>query len=189
MTTSAHKLMSLEEFFDWQARQQTRYELVEGVPVEMMAGASSAHDFIVTNLIIDLGNQLRGSGCRPATADLGIRTKIRSLRRADVLVTCDTAEPNVYEAINPRMVVEVLSPRNTGVHWERKLKEYRRHPKLEFILLVDSRVVAASLFIRNERGWDDAAIDGDQASDAFDLQSLGCRLTLAEMYRDTGLLK
>lgn len=188
MPTPAQKLMTPEEFFDWQSSQQARYELVDGVPVEMMAGASSAHDFIVTNLIIDLGNQLRGSGCRPATADLAIRTKIRSLRRADVLVSCDKADPTVYEAINPRMVVEVLSPRNTGVHWERKLKEYRRHPKLEYILLVDSRIVAASLFVRTERGWDDVEVDGDQASDAFDLPTLGCRLTLAEMYRDTGML-
>jgi hypothetical protein len=51
----------------------------------------------------------------------------------------------------------------------------------------DSGGWAASLFVRTERGWDDVEVDGDQASDAFDLPSLGWRLTLAEMYRETGL--
>lgn len=136
MSGAAQKLMTVEEFFRWQQRQEDRYELVEGVPVpmrdpaRMMTGASSQHDRITSNVLIALGNQLKGSPCWPATADLALRTKILSLRRADVLVTCDTPRPDVYEAQEPRMVVEVLSPSNKGLPWQRKIEEYRQHGKL-----------------------------------------------------------
>ena len=50
--TAALKLMEPDEFLIWQLRQDARYELVEGVPLEMMTGASSMHDLIVTNIII-----------------------------------------------------------------------------------------------------------------------------------------
>ena len=36
----------------------------------------------------------------------------------------------LYEAQDPRMVVEVLSPSNQGLSWQRKFEEYRQHGKL-----------------------------------------------------------
>jgi len=106
MAGQATKLMSVEEFFAWQQRQDDRYELVEGVPLKLMTGASLQHDRITSNVLIDLGNQLDGTPCWPATADVALRTKIRSLRRADVLVTCDEPRLDTYEANDPKMVVE-----------------------------------------------------------------------------------
>lgn len=177
--------MEVDEFFAWQARQEKRYELVDGVPIEMMTGASSMHDLVVTNMIALFKGQLRGGPCRPTTADIAIRTRIRSLRRADVMVTCDPPRRDVYEALEPRLVVEVLSPSNTGVKWDRKLNEYRRHEALDYILLVDSEVVAVKLYTRAASGWDD--VDADSLKDSIELPKLGCVLTLAEIYEGTGL--
>ena len=42
---------TIEQFFDWQARQPERYELVGGFPVRMVAGARNVHDDIVVNLV------------------------------------------------------------------------------------------------------------------------------------------
>jgi Uma2 family endonuclease len=186
----ADRVMSIDEFFAWQRGQDQLFELVEGRPLlyrgaEMMACGSSLHDRIITNLIIALGNQMGDGPCRPATADLALRTKIKSLRRADVLVTCDPPREDIYESLDPRMVVEVLSPSNTGVAWERKLAEYRRHPKLDYILLVDARVMDVSLYVRTPVMWDDS--DYVRAEDVVDLPKLGCALSLAAIYRGTGL--
>ncbi len=187
-------LMSVETFVVWQQSQADLYELIDGAPslyrgtkaaAEMMAGGSSLHDRIITNIIIALGNQLSDGPCRPATADLGLRTKIRSLRRADLLVTCEPPSGDSYEAIEPRVVVEVLSPSNVGVAWERKLNEYRRHGKLEYILLVDARVMDVKLYTRTAAGWDDADFAG--AADGVGLPGLGCAMSLAAIYRGTGL--
>lgn len=182
----AHKRMEADEFLSWAARQEARWELVDGVPLEMMSGASGLHDRIVTNIIIALGNQLRGGRCRPTTADIALRTRIRSVRRPDVTVTCDPPAGDVYEAREPRMVVEVLSPSNKGIGWERKMREYRRHTALEYILVVDSETVGVSLYRRDQhRDWD--AVDADRLADVIDLPGLGCRLPLAQIYEGTEL--
>jgi Uma2 family endonuclease len=190
MADAAQRRMTEAEFLAWQQRQEPLYELVDGVPqlyrdLTMMAGGSRAHDRIITNIIIALGNQLGDGPCRPATADLSVRTKIGAVRRADVLVTCDTPSADKYEADDPRMVVEVLSPSNSGVAWDRKLNEYRRHPTLDYILLVDATLMDVKLYARSGASWDDA--DFSQVSDRVDLPKLGCSLTLDTLYRGTEL--
>ena len=77
--------MSVEEFLEWNLLQDERYELVDGVPVPLrgMAGTKDQHDTITVNLIVALGNQLRGSGCRPKTADTAVRTKIKNVMKLE----------------------------------------------------------------------------------------------------------
>ena len=189
MGRAATKTMTVEEFFEWQKRQENLYELVEGVPVlyrgiEMMSGGSGTHDRVITNLIIAIGTQLGDGPCRPATADYAIRTKIKSLRRADVLITCDEVRPDVFESLDPRAVIEVLSPKNTGVAWQRKLDEYRRHAKLDYILLVDSRVWDVKLYTRTRKGWDEQDFGPE---DAVQFAKLDCSIAIATIYNRTGL--
>lgn len=181
MAQVATKQMTCDEFFAWQQRQEERYELVEGVPVKMMTGASSQHDRITSNILIALGNQLDGSPCWPATADLALRTRIRSLRRADVLVTCDEPSLDVYEAHEPKMVVEVLSPSNKGLAWHRKLEEYRQHPKLIYLLFIETEQEQATLVARDGDKWLPTDYDGREP--IIELPAIGCRLPMAAVYR------
>ena len=194
MAGAALRLMEADEFLVWSLGQEARYELVDGVPVEMktdgaplemMAGASSVHDTIVPNIIASLHGQLRGTSCRATTADTALRTRIRGFRRPDVTVTCDPPRPDVYEALQPRLAVEVLSPSNKGVAWDRKMREYRRHEALQYILLVDSEVVGVTLYARTSDGWADS--DFEKLADVVDLPEIGCRLSLSDIYEATGL--
>lgn len=181
MPTAASKLMTVEEFLVWQRSREDRYELVEGVPLKLMTGASTQHDRITSNVLIDLGNQLEGSPCWPATADVGLRTKIRSLRRADILVTRDEPRLDAYEAHDPKMVVEVLSPSNKGLGWQRKIEEYRQHPKLAYLLLIDSEQPQATLVARDGERWIPADYDGLEGT--IELPAIGCRLELSRIFR------
>jgi Uma2 family endonuclease len=186
MAEAAQKLMSVEEFFLWQDDQETRFELVDGYPLEMMTGASGIHDRIVTNIIANLHAQLGDGPCRPTTADIAVRTRNRSVRRPDVTVTCDPPRVDVYDAREPRMVVEVLSPSNAGVPWDRKLNEYRRVEALSYILLVDTRIAAAKLYQRNAQGgWDD--VDADGLDGVIELPLINCQLTMQAIYQGTGI--
>lgn len=180
MAEHAIKPMTPEEFLAWQKGRDERYELVEGIPVKMMSGASNFHDVIVVNIVASLHAQLRGKPCRVASADSAVKTRINSFRRPDAAVTCDPPRPGSYEAEAPRLVVEVLSDSNTGVLWQRKLEEYRRREGLAYILLVDSELVSATLFSREGTSW--KATDFDRLADAIDLPEIGCTLSMAEMY-------
>jgi Uma2 family endonuclease len=186
MADAAQQLMSVEDFFLWQDTQDTRFELVEGYPLEMMTGASGVHDRIVTNIIANLHAQLGDGPCRPTTAGIAIRTRHRSIRRPDVTVTCDTPRVDVFDAREPRMVVEVLSPSNIGVPWDRKLNEYKHVDGLQYILLVDTRIAAAKLYRRTSDGtWDDVDADGLDA--VIDLSLISCALTMQAIYQGTGI--
>lgn len=176
----AEKTMTVEEFYDWQQRQDDRYELVEGVPVKMMTGASNYHDVIVVNIVASLHGQLRGSRCRATTPDTAVRTKIRSIRRPDVTVTCDEPRPDAYEAGAPKLVVEVLSPSNAGRGWQRKLDEYFRRQGLPYVLLVDSEAIGATLYTRSEAAWEPAEFES--RDDVIELGEISCKLALSDMY-------
>ena len=149
MADTAQRLMTPEAFFEWQSRQDGLYELVEGVPVKkykMITGASHQHDRVVVNAIVSLGNQLRGGPCRPTTDDIALRTSIRGVRRPDVTVDCADLVRDSYEAHEPKLVIEVLSPSTTNIDRFRKLEEYKRHPSLVYIVLVDTGEPTTTLF-------------------------------------------
>ena len=180
MANVAYQPMSVEDFLVWQLDQEDRYELVEGIPVKMMAGASNYHDVIAVNVILSLGVQLRGTPCRVATADTAVRTRIRSARRADATVTCEPPRRDSYEATAPRLVVEVLSRTNTGVRWQRKLEEYRRRDGLHYILLIDSRRIEATLLTRSGETWEPT--DYNDLANTIALPEIGCKLAMADIY-------
>src|SRR3954452_9595721 len=117
--------------------------------LKMMTGASAQHDLVVVNVIISIGNQLRGGPCRPTTDDVALRTKIGTLRRPDVMVEGAPFERDTYEAREPKLVVEVLSPSTTNIDRFRKLDEYKLHPGLSYIVLIDTFPPEATLYLRD----------------------------------------
>ncbi|WP_342151087.1 Uma2 family endonuclease [Methylorubrum sp. SB2] len=185
MADPARRRMTPEEFFEWQLAQDGLYELVDGVPVphvKMMTGASVQHDRATVNIIAALHTQLRGSGCRPTTDDVALRTSIATIRRPDVTVECGELVRDTYENRSPRLVVEVLSPSTTNIDRFRKLDEYRRHPTLAYILLVETRFSSAVLYRREDEAWLEESFEAPDA--VIELPAIGARLALADIYED-----
>ncbi|KQQ39221.1 hypothetical protein ASF58_22705 [Methylobacterium sp. Leaf125] len=183
MADSARLTMTPEDFFVWQRDQDELYELVDGQPVprhRMMTGASMQHDRATVNVIVSLGTQLRGTSCRPTTADIALRTSIRGLRRPDVMVECAPLVPDTYEAREPKLVVEVASPSTTTIDQTRKVEDFKRHPTLASVLLVETLKPQALLYRRLGEGWDIETFEGLDAVIA--LPEIGATLSLAEIY-------
>jgi Uma2 family endonuclease len=187
--------MTVDEFLIWCLDQEGRWELEDGVPVrideqhtetidgvvvKMMTGARTMHDRIVVNVIIALGLQLRGTRCSPTTADVGLRTKRRSLRRPDVMVMYDAPRSDVYETADAKLAVEVLSPSNKGIRWQRKLEEYRLRDGLIHILLIAADEAKATLISRSGEVWTPSDFDGRDG--VIELPVAGCKLAMAEIY-------
>ena len=180
MADPALRRMTPDQFFAWQLGQDGLYELVDGVPVphvKMMTGASAQHDRVTVNIIADLHHQLRGTGCRPTTDDIALRTCIATLRRPD---ECGELVRDSYESQSPRLVVEVLSPSTSSVDRFRKLDEYRRHPTLRGILLVETRFPSVLLYRRTGEAWEPETFEA--MTDIIDLSEIGARLALADIY-------
>jgi Uma2 family endonuclease len=175
--------MTADEFLIWNLDQDERYELVDGIPVPMraMAGASNYHDAITTNLIGLLFAALRGGPCKPRTADTAIRTSIRKVRRADVVIECAPPKPNSYEATSPVAVFEVLSPSTRQNDRLVKLQEYMRHPTLQSIVQVDPGLMDVLVYTRDAAGlWDHVRLL--EPDDVVEVAGTQARLPLAAIY-------
>ena len=122
MTDAAPRQWTIEEFFAWQEKQPERYELVDGFPVRMMAGAKNVHDDIVVNVLAELRNQLRGTACRPFTGDGSIETKPGQIRRPDVRRRLRTKGPERDQRnITPRRCGGSLA-HNAGLRYDREAR-------------------------------------------------------------------
>ncbi len=183
MADAQQRTMTVEEFLEWNLSQDQRFELVDGFPVPLraMAGATRQHDAIVVNLIVALGNQLRGGRCMPSTADTAVRTKIKSVRRPDVTIECSPVERGALEARNPIAVFEVLSPTTRKLDRSVKLEEYRRHPSLRTIVHIDPDEMDVVIYTRNaSEGWDDTRLE--QPDQIIRVSDTAVALRLSEIY-------
>ena len=189
MADPQKQTMTVEEFLQWNLDQDERYELVDGFPVPLravdpvtgMAGAKGEHDVIVVNLIVALGNQLRGNPCKPRTADTAVRTKIKGVRRPDVTIECSPLERGSLEARNPVAVFEVLSPTTRKIDRSVKLQEYRRHPGLRTIVHIDPDEMDVIVYTRNASGdWDDERFEHPE--DTVRVADTPVALQLATIY-------
>ena len=181
MSHAIARSWTADEFFAWQERQPERYELVGGQPVRLMTGVRSGHDIIVVNLVGELRQQLRGSGCRPFTGEWGIETIPGQIRRPDVGADCGPFTPQAFTASAPRLVVDVLSPSTRDFDTFGKVEEYKRVDAIDYILLVEPNAPEVVLWSRGEdRGWAPRTVEGRDAT--VPLPALGIELAMAEIY-------
>jgi Uma2 family endonuclease len=154
------------------------------------AGAKEAHNLISGNVHGELRQQLRSRPCRPYMSDMRVRVNPGGLYTyPDVTIVC--GEPQFLDQqrdtlLNPTLIVEVLSPSTEAYDRGRKFKHYRAVESLSQFLLVSSEQIGAELFTRQPDGsWH--LITVSRLEDALDLQSVGCRLALADVYQKVDL--
>lgn len=176
---------TLAEFIVWEERQRRKHEFRNGA-VYAMAGASDAHNQIVSNLISIIRPALRGGSCRVYANDMMLVTEFPGARYPDVLVTCDERDSKDRRIKRyPKLIIEVLSESTAAVDAADKLDEYQTIDALEAYVLVDSRKASIRIYRRNSAG---AMETGPSVVvGPFDLASLGLIVDVAEIYEDVDL--
>jgi len=170
-----------EEYFEWEAKQELRYEYLDG-EVYAMSGGTVNHGQIAGNSIILLGNYLRGSGCRVLTSD--VRIKIQKSTKfvyPDISVSCDDRDKNATQFISyPCLIVEVLSPSTEAYDRGKKFNWYRQSDSLQDYILVNADKIEIDLYER---------LDGDKwkintyvEGDLIELKSINLTFSIEQLY-------
>ena len=182
MAEPAAQGLTVDEFFTWQGQesQAERYELVNGRPLRMMAGEKNVHDDIVVNIIGELREQVRGSGCRPFTGDGSVETRPGQICRPDVGVDCGPRDRNGTKAALPKLIVEALSPSTRDFDTFRKLEEYKEVASVESTVLVEPNEPVAFVWRRDGRAWVEIRVRGLDAQ--IDLPDIGVTLAMTAIY-------
>jgi Uma2 family endonuclease len=174
--------MTEEEYLEFEERSPMRHEYVNGY-VHAMCGASIAHSRIVTRLQIALASRLGRSPCE--TFSPGAMLKVDAVSDKDylypdIMVSCDQKGWSEKWLVNPRLIVEVLSPSTQHIDRREKASTYRKIEGMEEYVIAAQSSWRLTIFRRTE-GWVADIVSGPDAVAEF--RSLGMSVPLAEIYR------
>jgi Uma2 family endonuclease len=187
MVQPVRQWFTFDEYLALEELSTVKHEYLDG-QVWAMAGGTPDHAAVCANVTVLLGTSLRGRRCRVYSSDLRVRVRATGLGTyPDVTVICEHVEPDPedkrgHTALNPRVVVEVLSPSTEKYDRGEKLDHYKQMPSLQEAVLVahDRREVEV---VRREA-------DGTWRSHVFRdaevarVASLECDLPLVDVYAD-----
>ncbi|MBC8129723.1 MAG: Uma2 family endonuclease [Rhizobiaceae bacterium] len=177
-------LKAADEFFGWQPEVDRHQERGDGTailpPAKASGGATRRHDRVVVNALRQLADQLAGQPSFPSTANVGIRNPNGSVRRADVVVDGENDSDHPAEAVDPRVVIEVLSPSTTRFERFVKIEDYKTNPLIRVILVVNTEAPEIICWRRQRADWSYELIKGLGA--VVPLPEVGAELALAGLY-------
>ena len=153
MTALPKPKMTVDEFLAWAATQEGRWELFDGVPVEM-SSERAIHGRVkyLVARAFDRAIERDGVPCQFLLDSVAVRIDKHRSYQPDVLVYCSQAVPgDAIEVPNPVVVVEVLSPSNAMKDLRDKLLGYFQVPSIMHYLIVDPD---NRLVIHHARGSD-----------------------------------
>jgi Uma2 family endonuclease len=183
---AVNRRYTVEEYLRLERDSLEKHEYDDG-EIIAMPGASRIHVLITGNIHAELRSQLRGSACQPYMSDLRLRLQGRpKYVYADVSVICgepvrDPEDDKGESYMNPRLIVEVLSPSTEQYVRKGKFDRYRKVDSFREYVLVSQDSPRVETFFRQDDGtWTfDVAVGGE--ADAR-LRSIGAELLLKEVY-------
>lgn len=178
--------MSFQEYLEWEARQDCKYEYVNGA-VYAMTGGTIPHSAIAVNLLASLRPHLRGRSCQVLSSDAKVAlSETGPGFYPDLSVTCDPRDQGAIEAIRyPCIVVEVLSPSTESYDRGTKFADYRCLESLREYVLVSSDRMNVEIFRLNERNkWE---LTPYAAGEAVQLVSIDFECPIELLYEDVKL--
>jgi Uma2 family endonuclease len=147
--------MSYGAYLAAERTSETRHEYVDGV-VHAMAGGTPEHAALAAAVARALGNALDGKPCRVFSSDLRVRVVETGLATyPDVSVICGHLDVDVEDpdaAVNPIVLVEVLSDSSEAFDRGAKAAHYRRIPSLREYVLVSHSERRIEVHRRNASG-------------------------------------
>ena len=177
-----HQPLTTQQYFEWEAQQELRYEYFDG-DVFAMTGGSLPHADIALNIASILRSHLRGRcKVRNSDAKVGI-TSDGPFIYPDVSVTCDERDRTAQKFSRyPCLIVEVISPSTEAYDRGGKFGLYRQLETLKEYVLVGSATKTVDIFRRDdEGGW--MFIPYGEGAD-IELMSVGIEVSMDDIYED-----
>jgi Uma2 family endonuclease len=173
-----------EDYLAVERQAETRSDYLDG---EMFAraGGSLRHNVIVGNLVGELSLQLKKRPCQVHPSGLRVHVPATGLYTyPDVIVVCGEPkleDQNFDTLLNPRLIVEVLSPTTEAYDRGKKFEHYRTIDSLaEYVLVAQSEPRVEQFLRQDGHQWLLTATSG--LDGAVSLSSIEVELALAEIY-------
>ena len=178
-------VISPEEYLALERQSEIKSEYFGG-EIFAMAGASREHNIISTNIVRVLGNQLLEKPCNIFLSDMKVKMKeIKKYTYPDIVVVCGNEEyDDEYNDIllNPIVIIEILSDSTEAYDRGDKFAHYQFLSTFSEYILVSQYFPKIEKFLRqNNDTWIYSKCE--KPEDIVRIESLKCKLQLAEVYR------
>ena len=176
-----------EEYWEWLPKVEYNIEYQNG-EIIAIGYESNPHGNIIFTLSILLGNmfpdiQFQGfAENRPVYLPSLQRVYNPNVMLIDGPSDLFEYSTGLNAETNPFLVVEVLSKSTYDHDWENKLPGYQTLPSVEYILFIESRFPAVTLFTRTSDSWDKAFFN--EQEEGFEIREKS--ILVGDVYRKTG---
>lgn len=176
--------VSIEEYLEMENAADEKHEYYKG-EIFAMSGAKVPHNTITTNILISLGQKLKGKGCRPFNSDQRIHIPSNTLfTYPDISIICGeiiTRNDDDYNVLNPTVIIEVLSKSTRNYDRGEKFKLYRDIKTLKEYILIDSASIHMEVFRLNEsEHWE--LDEYDAPGDTLLIKAINESILLSDIY-------
>ena len=141
--------------------EDERWELIDGVAYDMSPAPSTAHQAIITELVVGIHPFLGTSGCRVFAAPFDVLLAdapdqadddVANVVQPDIVVICDPAKIKPHGCVGaPDWVIEILSPYTSRRDLAEKHSLYERHGVREY-WIIDPGNRFVHVYLRGENG-------------------------------------
>jgi Uma2 family endonuclease len=177
-------------YLEEERKSSTKHHYFDG-EVVAMAGASIAHNTIVSNLIGETRSFLKGKDCNIFPSDLRVSIpSATTYTYPDATIIC--GEPEVTDkqkdtVKNPTVIFEVLSRTTRDYDTIRKFMYYQRIASLKEYIIIDSTKQSTAVYQRQENElWKISVAEGSTGT--LVIESIACSLAFEELYANVNLM-
>ena len=184
MASAAERVrMTEDEYLAFERASEEKHEYIDG-EIFAMSGGSGDHSAVASGMLRVLGNALYGRRCIVYTSDM--RIHIPASRRyvyPDASAVCgrrDLKGDKRDILLNPRIIVEVLSPSTEDYDRGEKFTHYKTIPSLAHFVLASQDKALVEVFTRQVDGsW---TCEKYEAGQKIALSALECEVEVDQVY-------
>ncbi|RYD81491.1 MAG: Uma2 family endonuclease, partial [Sphingobacteriales bacterium] len=180
---------TVEEYLEMEKTSDVKHEFYKG-EIFAMSGAGPKHNKIFSNLFGRLHRELDGKPCQPYGSDLRIHIPENTLYTyPDISVICGdivTSNEDEDSAMEPIVIIEILSKSTKNYDRGDKFKLYREIPALRDYILIDSERIGIEAFsLNDEMLWE--LREYKKLDATLIIKSIAANIELKDIYKDTKL--
>ena len=185
MSTGPKRLLTSADYLAEERRAAFKSDYYQGETLAW-AGSSRQHNLIVSNLIGEVGNGLKGLECEVYASSMRLKVDATGLYTyPDVTVVCGQPQFEDDQSdtlLNPTVLFEVLSDSTEAYDRGTKSAHYRRLPSLkEYVLIAQDQPLVERYVRQPDGSW--VLRDVTRLEETVALDAIPVQLPMSEIYR------
>lgn len=184
----AKEKVSIKEYLAFERAASEKHEYHQG-EILAMSGVGRRHNILFSNLFGEIVTKLKGKPCMPFGSDMRLHIPQNTLFiYPDISIYCgEVKQLDDDNAMEPTVIIEILSPSTKDYDRGGKFKLYREIPTLKEYILVDTESINVEVFRLNAVGYWELE-EHKTADENLILNSISLSISVRDIYTGTKLL-